>query len=245
MAPPVLVDITRDAIPDVITNSFDGRTMAFDGTDFHILWERRPGNNLETYTTVAPIDMNRDGTLDFFSTYGIGTWPNIDTSIQVVLDGTNGEELFRDEMGTLQYSSPVVFDFTDDGNLDVLLSTNYVTASPDTLDQRIGNETQQRHFTENRVFDLTNGTNYRFGESVKGKNLSSTPLITNLDDDGKIDIIVCRMSYAKDFFTEKGLVIERFEMDLPTEDIEWGSYMGSTFDGIYPSSENSSKKTVQ
>lgn len=233
MAPPVLVEITDDGIPDIITTSFNGRTMAFDGTDFHLLWENRVGENLETYTMVAPIDMNKDGTLDFFATYGIGIWPHIEKSVQTVLNGKNGKELFRDGMGTLQYSSPVVFDFTGDGNPDVLLSTNYIDPVSDNPRHTVAIENQSSHFTENRVFDLANGTNYRLGKSERGKNLSSTPLLTDLDEDGKLDVIVCQMSYAVDFFTEKGLIIERFEVDSPAQNIEWGSYMGPFGTGKY------------
>jgi hypothetical protein len=124
IAPPVLVDITEDGIKDIVVNSVNARLLAFDGKDHALLWQLRVGEGMETYSTPAPVYVHPDSIPDFFGSYGIGTWPHIQQSVQILVNGKTGEVLFCDSLGTFQYTSPIVGDVTGDGQDDVLFPIN-------------------------------------------------------------------------------------------------------------------------
>lgn len=68
----------------------------------------------------------------------------------------------------------------------------------------------------------------------KGSNLGSTPLITDLDNDGYIDIIYSFMEDPGNFYSFKETHMERMELQVSKRDsIIWGTYMGSNYDGIF------------
>lgn len=235
MAPPTLVDITGDGIKDIVANSFKGVMHAFNGSTFEHIWSYRAKEGLETYTAIAPVDINNDGVPDFFSTYGRGEWPKIEKGIQVVVDGKSGEEIFKDSVGALQFSSPLVGDFDHDGNLDVLLSTNrptHISNGPETdvfLSPTV---------TETYVFDFANERTYIWGRTTKGVNLSSTPLLCDLDGNGLLDMVTTKMTNAMGYFSMKGLAIERSELNIPVSNITWGTYMGPHYNGQYTPSQS-------
>jgi len=233
IAPPLLADITSDKVPDIIAQSFNGRMMAFDGQNFASLWSYRVTGGVETYSIVAPIDYNKDGTLDFFGSYGIGSWPDIKRSVQVVVNGKTGEPMMSDSLGTFQYASPLSFDFTDDGNDDVLFTINRFSSDAWNGDLLENEKALYRYTNELIVYDIVNGTTYQLGENYTGTNLGSTPLLVDLDNDDKLDIITCHMADAFDFFSFKGLTITRTELGISSGRIPLGAYMGNDFDGNY------------
>jgi len=83
------------------------------------------------------------------------------------------------------------------------------------------------------ILDLHNDKFYDLGKEKFGSNLGSTPLITDLDFDGNMDIIECINEDKFDFFSFNKLIISRKEINLDPSSIKWGSYMGTNYDGIY------------
>lgn len=226
----MLVDITSDGINDIVVNSVNARMLAFDGKDNSLLWQLPVGEDMETYSTPAPVYVHPDSVPDFFSSYGRGTWPHINQSVQLLVDGETGTITFYDTLGTFQYSSPVVGDVTGDDQEDVLFSINQAITQkvppssglPDTL-------------YENQLilYDLANAEHYPFESFVfKGNNLASSPLLTDLDEDGYLDLIYCHMADQYNFFAATGMVLQRYETRIKVhKPIRWGGYMGTYYQG--------------
>ena len=64
MVPPVIVDVDKNGIDDILVSCFDGTLQLIDGRTLFPLWTRQ-FDGFEFYTTPAPGDFNNDGYLDF------------------------------------------------------------------------------------------------------------------------------------------------------------------------------------
>lgn len=229
IAPPVLADITGDDIKDIIVNSVNGTVFGIDGSTEEILWESSLGDEFEGYTTPSPGNFNNDNITDFFVSYGHGVWPNIDFAYQVIINGSDGSVISADTAGTFQYASPLTFDFNEDGHDEAVVVINKKT------DQSTGGSTSVEIFiNEMLVFDPHNENQYRIDEQKTGSNLGSTPLLTDLDGDGYLDIIYSYMDDPFYFYSFKSLKVERIETKIEVEQpVRWGVYMGPEYDGVY------------
>jgi hypothetical protein len=70
-------------------------------------------------------------------------------------------------------------------------------------------------------------------EPTKGSNISSTPWIGDLDNDGFLDIVYCHGTNTQKSYTFDGMQVNRISAKVPIRgEIRWGSYMGSHYDGI-------------
>ena len=224
IAPPVLVDLTGDEVLDVAINAVDGRLLAFDGSDNTPLWHTTVAG-AEAYTTPAVGYFTDDDTPDFFVNYGKGTWPTLRDPVQLVVDGRSGVVVSEDTLGRFQYASPVVVDVNKDGYDDALLSVNYVAEKF---------ETKVPH---NRlvVFDVHQQRVFRLNEPQAGINVSSTPWVGDVDNDGWLDVVYCVVR-VKDNNSDHPaqITVHRLEKEIYTPDrIDWGAYMGSAYDGVF------------
>lgn len=235
IATPVILDITKDNIADIIITSFSGRTMALDGENFSLIWEHRPKSyRVATNSTPAPLEVNGDGVMDFFCSYGEGVWNEFKATKQVVIDGKTGKELLQfNNRGNFLYSSPLVADFTQDGKDDIMLSVNITTEHRAARDSAGKIEIHQKYATELLVFDLQQNRVFRLGDRNIGTNLCSTPLISDVNKNGKIEVFSCINSAENNIFAAERLIIECKELPLNPEAIPWGAYMGSSYDNIY------------
>ncbi|NBC64630.1 MAG: hypothetical protein GVY07_03050 [Bacteroidetes bacterium] len=228
IAPPVIANMNEDDIKDIIVNSVNGKVFCIDGATNEILWEANLGEEFEGYTSPSPGYFNSDETLDFFVSYGHGVWPAIDFAYQVMLDGSDGSIISADTAGTFQYASPVTFDFSQDGNDDALVITNAKE------DETTGMSTIEIYVNEMLIFDPHNQNKFHIHEKKAGSNLGSTPLLTDLDNDGYLDIIYSYMNDPMNYYSFKSLRIERIEMEIQLDEpIKWGQYMGPGYDGVY------------
>ena len=227
IAPPILIDVNRDQTLDVVVNSVNGRLLCINGASNEIMWEVSVEGNFNTYTMPAPgYFYGEDSIPDFFSSMGHGAWPDTDFTLQTLTDGKTGKIVFQDTLGTFQYASPLVADFTGNGKSDVLLTINR------TMNR--GEDPMDLTFRINDLILYPNGR----GEAQQllppelGTNLGSTSLLTDLDEDGYLDLVYAYMSDATKFYTFQNLVIKRIELDLPAPKIEWGGYMGKVGNSI-------------
>lgn len=221
IAPPLLADVSTDGIMDIIIATVDGRLVAIDGKTDAEIWSAAPPGDFDTYVMPAPGFFHGDDQVpDFFASFGRGAWPETDFTLHTLVDGETGNIVFMDTLGTFQYASPLVADFTKDGKDDVLLVIN----SRATYDV-IGTPTK---FLENGlyVYDQGKGEPQMAFPIIRGSNLGSTPLVTDLDADGKIDLVTAFMDDPQNFYSFKNLKVSRREINREAATVKFGQYMG-------------------
>jgi outer membrane protein assembly factor BamB len=225
IGPPVLADITKDGVADIIANAVEGKLLAFDGGTYKPIWAVKVPET-EAYSSVAPgYFTGNDDIPDFFATYAVGQWPDLGWSRQLMVDGATGKIVYEDSLGSYQTSTPVVIDLDEDGIDEALLNVNI-----QAYDQ-LNNATFQNimlvvNFKGNEVLQVW--------DSQPGSNIASTPWIGDLDNDGLLDIIYCHGTNVKKTYSFRGLQVNRIATGLPLNtEIRWGAYMGNHYDGIF------------
>jgi hypothetical protein len=63
-------------------------------------------------------------------------------------------------------------------------------------------------------------------------NPAATPWIGDLDNDQQIDVIYTYITDTVHYRPFNGMKVLRQEVDASVERINWGSYMGSAYDGV-------------
>jgi hypothetical protein len=224
IAPPTLTDLTGDGIVDIITNWHGGEMIAVDGDSKEVLWTYvLPGTELNNSPT--PGDINHDGIADFFSTFSQGSWPKNTNSIPVVIDGANGQPLYKDTHGCTGFATALSYDFNEDGSAEFLWNTNEYNCTGIYL----ANNTYRMI-----VLDYSNNHKEEWVPSIKGKNISSTPWLGDLYNDGSLDLVYCIQANYNDIYSYHGIRIIRMDIGIPDSGIKsWTEYMGKTGNGIY------------
>lgn len=227
IAPPVLADINADGVLDIIANSVDGRMISFDGKTNKTIWEVSLGDGFEVYTMPAPGNFTGDDTPDFYGSFGKGVWPDSEFIAHIIVDGKDGKVVFSDSVGVFQYASPIVYDLTKNGIDEVIIVNNDAKKVTEGMDLTL-------YRNEVLILDVLKKDFQVLLGPFHGSNLGSTPLITDLDHDGFIDIIYSFMEDPGNFYSFKETRMERMELQVIKKDsIIWGTYMGSNYDGIY------------
>lgn len=224
IAPPVLCDLNLDGCLDIVANAVEGVTVAIDGKTNRFLW-RNGLKNAEAYGSLAVGYFNGDSIPDLFTTFTEGTWPNLENSKQIMFDGKDGKIAFLDSLGILQTSSPVIADFNNDGFDDGLVSINYVVVEKEIF---------RRYHNMLAIYDFHKDSTYQLTKDTTGINLSSTPWIGDLDNDGKIDIVYCYLTNPRSETAMDGFKMVRLSLDIELKkSVKWGSYMGSNYNGVF------------
>src|SRR5688572_2536998 len=228
IAPPSLADLTADGYYEIIAISHGSTAFAIDGKTHERIWQKKI-ENTECSNSFAIGNFTDDQIPDVFTFVSKGQWPNSTGSLQVMLNGSNGNIEYLDSMGCTGFSSPVVFDVNKDGRDEAIISINefdcslgFVGKSPTDIESKL----ILIHF-QNHTFQLI--------DQVKGfKNIFSTPLIADLDDDGYLDIVHCQYFNRGDLLSFLGMRIKRIDTPIQINDTPtWGAYMGTRGDGIY------------
>lgn len=222
ISPPVLADITQDGINDIVVNTVDGRTLAIDGESYETLWEFSLPDT-EVYCSLAVGHFDQDDVPDFFTNYGIGVFPDLMRSAQVALSGADGSLISIDSLGSFHYGSPVAYDTNGDGLDEVFFHVNeYIPGVAKNV---------------LKMFDFAQDTVINITTSANGANIAGTPLLDDLDHDGSLDIVIVHETNPFDLFSidaKVGLAVKMIPTDHKLlKPIDWGSYMGSHYDGMY------------
>tara|TARA_B100001287_G_scaffold31604_1_gene22601 strand:- start:13919 stop:16768 length:2850 start_codon:yes stop_codon:yes gene_type:complete len=220
IAPASSADLNNDSFLDIIIQSFDGVLKAFDGLTYELIW----ANSFEgCESSSAPTIGNFTGgdlIPDVFNVVYKGTTPTYFDYYQVMIDGASGEIVFFDSIASMQFPSSTAFDANGDGRDEVLISVNNISS----------------YFTNQlKLIDFQNDTVININDSQSGVNLACTPLIDDLDQDGKIEFIYTSKRDSLNPSAWKGFNIYRHNTsyDVPLRGIAWGAYMGTYFSGHY------------
>jgi len=226
VASPVLVDINRDGIKDVVVNAVDGRMLAFDGATDSLLWQvNLPGT--EAYSIPAIGFFTGDSIPDFFSNFAIGTFPKLTHSIRFMVDGKTGKIGYQDTIPSFQYASPVAADLNGDGFDEAIVHQSEL--------KKRGSEKVYSSYL--LAFDFRNKRNFPLGDTIQATNLACTPWIGDLDGDNKYDIIYSAVKYENALFDLQkplGILIGRYKTDIEIKKpVIWGAFMGSRYTGVF------------
>ena len=217
IAPPVWADLTMDGVKDIIASSVDGRLMAFDGKSYRALWQMELPNT-ESYGSMAVGKFNEDEVPDFFVSFAQGVWPDLSWTKQAMVNGENGKIEYLDSLGYYQTSSPVVVDLTGDGIDEVVLSVDY---------QVLDSFHRKSFFTTLYAIEFTEKQALPMVDGLPGHNVSSTPWIGDLDDDGLLDIVYCHGINQYHTYTFDGLRVNCLKTTFPVlKPIKWGCLYG-------------------
>jgi outer membrane protein assembly factor BamB len=224
IAPAIWVDINKDGVMDIVANAVEGKIVAFDGVTFKPLWSVKVLGT-EAYSSIAPGYFTPDSIPDFLVSYAVGVWPKLEWSRQLMVNGATGKTEFVDSLGFYQTSTPVVIDLDSDGRDEAILSVNIHVM--DQLNRPLlHNMLVTLDFKTNEVNQIT--------DTFKGGNISTTPWIGDLDNDGMLDIVYCHGTNVRTSYSFNGMQVNRIATTIPIKKkITWGSYMGSNFDGVF------------
>tara|TARA_B100001287_G_scaffold215240_1_gene184099 strand:- start:2943 stop:5774 length:2832 start_codon:yes stop_codon:yes gene_type:complete len=220
IAPPSIVLNEETNTYDIYVLSYGGKLQKFSGVDFSEQWSfQQP----DTESSAAPVigNFTSDHTPDVFLTLFKGIAPSFSDFYQIMLDGSNGDLKFIDSLGQLNYASGNAIDLNNDGRDEAVTSLTYVTNG------------YFEHRLEKIDFETNSATSITSLEA--GVNLGSTPLFTDLDENGLIDLIFASRKDSLNPVAWNGIVVSRMELGLPLPNsgIAWGSYLGSNFNGLY------------
>jgi outer membrane protein assembly factor BamB len=212
IAPPSLADINGDGTIDIIAALFDGRLVAVNGANNSIMWTISIGG--ESYSSPAIGVLDDDNSPDSFIPFLSGAWPDY-TGAEAGAVASNGSVLLARHSDSSALSSPLAVDLNGDGRDEIILIEGeavYPSGSSHSIsiiDACTGEESK-----------IWNGTGFPI----------STPIITDLDSDGDLEIIWA----ASEF--EGGWTVRRGEMSASTpETISWGGYLGTNHNGQFTS----------
>ena len=233
IGPPALGDLNSDGIIDIITQGFDGKVTAINGSNFSVIWQYVIPNTESSASPILGTFSSSDNNIDVFATIYSGSMSSYSDYYQVLLDGENGNELWIDSLGLINFCSPIAFDSNNDNKDEVLIS--------------VINNNGQYFENELILIDFINNENSSFFGPFPGGNIASTPQIKDVDNNGLLDVFFALQADSLDpfgdgTFYEDGINIIRLNtnINLPESQIAWGSYMGTEFNGQYNSGCESS-----
>ncbi|MFT6205637.1 MAG: hypothetical protein ACI9V1_002004 [Spirosomataceae bacterium] len=229
VASPILADVTLDGTLDVIVSPVNGRMLCLDGVSFEPVWEIPMKEGFESYSMPGPgFFTGEDATPDFYASMGFGPWPNSDFCLNILVDGKTGRIVSRDTFGLFQYASPVIHDLTGDDKEDVLLVVN------NKREFEISQDKVNWYVNELKIMDIRNGTSKDLAKFSIGANLGTTPLLTDLDQDGWLDVITCYMADPYHFYSfQKGQIV-RTELKIKFDSQKsWTGFMGKGQNGKF------------
>ncbi|KRO63476.1 MAG: hypothetical protein ABR80_00990, partial [Cryomorphaceae bacterium BACL11 MAG-121015-bin20] len=217
---PAAIHQTSSGSYDIIIQSYDGLVTKINGLTFSTLWTyQKPG----TESSAEPVIGNFTGDLtpDILLVLFNGVAPSYNDFFQVMLDGQDGSVQFIDSLGVINFASANAVDLNNDGRDEGIFSITYFDSG----------------YFKNKVqsIDFNNDTIVLLDQVRTGVNIASTPLITDLDGNGLLDLIY---SVREDSLNPVGLIginVYRHELNsiIPNSGIAWGSYMGTNHDGAY------------
>lgn len=217
IAPVTLADINADDHIDILSNWHGGEMIAIDGRTDSVRWSYKL-KNTELNCSPTPGDATGDGIPDFFSSYTIGAWPNNKGAVQVLIDGSTGHPIWQDSTGCVGFSTALSYDLDGDGSTEFIYSVNDHNCTGIYL----GMTKFSLHY-----YDHAKQSSVVIYPPRSAKNISSTPWLGDLDEDDKLDLVICLQANYNDIYSYHGLQINRLQLGAaPSITPSWTEYMG-------------------
>jgi outer membrane protein assembly factor BamB len=232
IAPPILADFNGDKQLDIVFNTSEGKTAVLDGKTHKQIWSVKC-DSAEVFSQPAlGYFTGNDLVLDVFVNFAKGVYPTYNSTEQWLIDGKTGKIVEKFKSKRFTYSSPLTTDLNNDGTDEVVLNSLKDSVKAN----------RQIPYYELSIFDFKNKKMGILGKPQKGACFASTPLLTDLDKDGKLDVIYSgsptivseypgNTSYQRPAIT---LFVHRIELDsISAKSVKWGSYMGKDAKSIW------------
>ena len=160
---------------------------------------------------------------DVFAVCNKGVAPSFFDHYQLMIDGLTGTIEWKDSVSDLHFASANAFDSNNDGRDEVLISVN----------NHVG---YFQH--ELLLIDFQNDSISSLISPIGGVNLSSTPLVSDLDNDGYLDIVYAYRADSINPSSWNGIYTKRINTNfsVPNSGVAWGAYMGNDYNGLYTNS---------
>lgn len=231
IAPPVAVDITGDGFLDIVAISHASTITAVDGKSLQPVWQRKIEGTESSNSFAVGYFTGDDDVPDLFTFVSKGEWPNNTGTLEVMLDGRNGEIAYTGAMGCTGFSSPVVYDLNGDGVDEAIISINDFDCALGFVEETIPQ-------IENRLIalDFRRGSVNVIDQARGLKNIFTTPWIGDIDNDGYLDIVYCQYYSRGGLLVFLGMRMRRISTHIKVKEPPvWGAYRGSAGDGIFRS----------
>ena len=226
IAPPTLTDISSDGIVDIIVNWHGGEMIAIDRSKYKTLWTVSVPKT-EVYASPTPGKVNDDNVPDFFSQFSLGKWPNYTGAYQIIVDGNTGELLRKDSLGCGSFSTALSADTNNDGYSEFIYTIN----DYDCDNIYLGNtefSLKQLDYVNNEIKDIIS--------PIFAKNIFTTPMLGDMDNNGKKDLVVGLQSNYNDELSYYGIHYYRLEFSstsISDKVKKWNQYLGPHSNGNY------------
>lgn len=224
IAHPAWADLTEDGLAELIVPQHNGKLWALNLLTDQVLWELDfPGYQL--YAAPCVGRFVGDPTPDVYLTLAEGVFSFYKNYVPIVVDGKTGQVAWSDSSEySYQLSQPNVLDWDQDGVDEVLRLHNQ-----DAID--VG----RLYYNEFEIVDFNDSAIVVLGEDRPGTSVFSTPFVTNLDGDNKLDVVFAYTPSIDKWSGNYGSRLERIELPLTVAeaDIAWNGYLGNLGKGIY------------
>lgn len=222
IAVPSLADLNQDGVPDIIVPQLRESLIALDGKTKQELW-RHTELLHDFYVSPTIGQFTGDPTPDVFTTASYGNWPFYQSSIRLLIDGSNGQVVWSESGFPFQLCSGLALDWDADGYDEIIFPINEDTASTGRYYQH------QLH-----LFDFNDQIFAPIDSIRPGVMMFSMPLITDLEGDQNWELIFTTHDNPQDWYRPAGFTIYRANLGRFAERLAWGGYQGSLANGFYP-----------
>ncbi len=222
IAPPSLADLNEDNVPDIVCNTYDGRIEAIDGRNNQTLWSVQIPMG-ETNASPGIGFFNEDNIPDVYCNFGIGLAPTFIEFVQLTINGKDGSIIQQDSLGLVQFSSPTVLDYDQDGYDEIIYCINDAnTLPPDYF------------LHELLLIDINDQNQTSLNGPIGGANVNATPWIGNLDNDGLLDLVYTHNTDSTMVVNPNGTTTQKLSLNIvDNTTVAWGAYLGNQYDGLF------------